>query len=110
MNDEQQVPPEQGTIPTSAADATEEVNQQQAEDQVKLPGEPGGPPSANPHAQGVQPVQPLSVPDERVATSPQNPVVGADQPVSEPAKVGPDQNELQPDVEPQPEPGAEPSH
>src|SRR5437764_14754722 len=99
MTDEQQV--QQGTVPTNAADATEEVNQQQAanQQQVAQPGEPGGPPSANPHAQGVQPAEPIRVPDERVATSPQNPVVGAGQPGSEPAKAaegqpaGPDQNE-----------------
>jgi hypothetical protein len=94
-------PPEQGTVPTSAADATEEVNQQQAADQAK---------AAEEHPQGVQPAEPIRVPDERVPSHP-NPVVGADQPVTDPdQQQGPDQNEDKPDVEPNPEPETEPSH
>lgn len=100
--DQEQQGQEQGTVPTSAADATEEVNQQQVADQQE----------AQEHPQGVQPAEPLRVPDERVPSDPgnMNPVVGADQPVTDPAQPGPDQNELRPDVEPNPEPETEPSH
>jgi hypothetical protein len=48
--------------------------------------------------------------DSRVATSPQNPVTGQDQPVSEPAQQGdPHENDTQTDVKPNEEPSPEPT-
>jgi hypothetical protein len=61
------------------------------------------------HPSGVVPADPIRVPDERVAQSPQNPTVTSDQPVTEPARQ-PDQNDTEPDVQPNPEPAEEPSN
>lgn len=66
-------------VPTNAADATEEVNQQQAKDQVD---------------QGLtrETSQPVNVSqDQRVPQQPLNTVVGPDQPVTDPAQQDPQQ-------------------
>lgn len=75
-------------VPTNAADATEEVNQQQAEDV----------------AQGVQPHPEVSQPDERVPEQETNDVVTSDQPVTEPARAGVEVSPGEPEIQQPDEP------
>lgn len=62
-------------VPTNAADATEEVNQRQAEDRAEV--EQGVTQGGTVQAQ----------PDERVPEQPLNSTVTSDQPVTEPARL-----------------------
>lgn len=85
--------------------------QEQAVD-APNPAEASSLPQSEEHPQGVQPVEPVNVPDERVPSDPSlmNPTVTSEQQVTEPARQdGPDQNEGQADVTPNPEPAEEQS-